>query len=393
MVVVAPDHRDGSAAISFIREVSGPVDSLSEEALDSPLKQKRTIDYVHLPHHQTPEVEEGRNKQLRVRLWELALIYEALLGLDTGKEMKNIDNYTGSSPAASTSHILSMFRNRLDIHEPGAICWAGHSFGAASVIQFVKSVYCRPSAIDRQDPYFSTYSPLFTPSGSSGITMQITPLSPVVALDLWTLPLRSSATRWLWNKPMPSYAPNGPSGANILAILSEAFFKWTLNLKYTMQVLSSNPALDRDSRDLAVPGPRIFYPMSSAHLSQSDFGILFPWLTKKALKVDDPERTMRLNVRAFLQLLRENGWQISGTSRLDREDPTVDEVPTEKSQSDHDWKIFGPSGSVKGWIAVDSSNKVLGEDANDEADAEKMPSDAVIDGELMDRERGTAQSS
>ena len=35
----------------------------------------------------------------------------------------------------------------------------------------------------------------------------------------------------------------------------------------------------RPSHTQDIPGPNIFYPLHSAHLSQSDFGILFPWAT------------------------------------------------------------------------------------------------------------------
>jgi platelet-activating factor acetylhydrolase len=61
--------------------------------------------------------------------------------------------------------------------------------------------------------------------------------------------------------------------------------------------------------------PNFFYVTSSAHLNQSDFGVLFPWLTKRVFKSDQPERVLRLNVRAVLQFLRGNGVAVEGTRR------------------------------------------------------------------------------
>lgn len=56
-------------------------------------------------------------------------------------------------------------------------------------------------------------------------------------------------------------------------------------------------------------GPRFYYVHKSAHLSQSDFGILFPRAIRGA---DGAERILDLNVRAVVQWLREAGVRLGG---------------------------------------------------------------------------------
>lgn len=385
VVVVAPDHRDGSAALALIKS--------AEEG-----EKVKRVEYRVMPHKPSPEVEEGRNQQLRMRLWELGLVHEALLKIDRGDSMINL-----STPNQPSDHSLSMFRSTLDVHEQGRISWAGHSFGAATVVQFVKSVFWRPSQAQRTEPYLADYQPLYTPSAESNIVHQITPKSPVTLLDLWTLPLRGNSTRWLWNKPLPSYAPDGPGAVNVLAILSEAFFKWRSNLTQTKRILSSDPSTEHPAPS-GKPGPRIFYPASSAHLSQSDFGILFPRVTKMIFKADNPERTLRLNTRAILQLVRENGIEVADTSRIDMEEgehaveKAGNAVPNGHSNgivveddgnaAKQDWKILATDGSVHGWISLSVDDDSGARGTSGVTDVDAMPSDAVMQGEVMNHGEG-----
>jgi len=177
---------------------------------------------------------------------------------------------------------------------------------------------------------------------------------------------------------MPCYAASGPGGSGILAILSEAFFKWGGNLKDTKRTLSA------PSRKDTRAGPKFFYPTASAHLSQSDFGILFPWLTSKVLKADEPERYIKLNARAILQVLRENGYEVADTSKIDleegiQEDKQMSVVGAEKGQ---DWRILDVSGAVRGWVAMDvgGNTEKMGSDASSSSVVEdsRTPSDKVV---------------
>lgn len=358
VVVIAPDHRDGSAPLSLIR--------------DKPGSTPRPVEYRSISHRQSPEVEQARDDQLKIRLWELGLIHEALLKIDRGEPLSNMS----ADASADTAGHLAMFSSSLDVHNPGSIAWSGHSFGAATVVQLVKSVFYRPT---KSTP--SSYQPLFQPSTSSQIAHQITPSSPVFLLDLWCLPLMSRSTRWLNEQPLPCYAPHGPGGRNLIAILSEAFFKWESNLIQLKRAVSEDPTAG-DPSNISHPAPYIFYPVSSAHLSQSDFGILFPWFTKKAFKAQDPARTLRLNTRAILEVMRRNGIEVADTSLLDMEEPSSDgDAPG--SQPRQDWKILQRNGGVTGWIALDlGAGKHNEEAANERTSETADPMEAVVQGEM-----------
>lgn len=335
MVVVAPEHRDGSAPISFIHAPGHK-------------EEVKTIEYKRVPHKASTEVYESRDLQLRTRLWELGLIHDALLKMDKRVGLSNVaDDHKKHSG-------LTMFAHKLDVHTPGSITFAGHSFGAATMLQFVKSAFYRP---DREIP---GYEALFAPDEDSSIVRQITPTSPVVLLDLWALPLQSPATAWLKEKPMPSYtSPKG--GSNLLAILSEAFFKWSSNLEQTKEILAKPSQSEYPDQQ----GPHIFYPIASAHLSQSDFGILFPWLTSKVFGAKEPERVLKLNVRAILQLLRNCGLDVEETSRRDMENMWVEKILSDQKDT------------IRGWVALTT------EPAEVADSTEKGPADAVVEGEVL----------
>lgn len=211
IVVIAPDHRDGSAPISYVRATG------SSEA--------RAVEYRSLPHQPSTETFEGRDEQLKIRMWEIGLIHDAVLRMDAGGHIKNLDPNKSHHHKGDSGNLLSMFVDKLDVHRPGGISWVGHSFGAATTLQFVKSVFYRPSPEEQQK---EGYSPLFTPPSDSAIVKQITNSSPVALLDLWCLPAQSPKTRWLHDKPMPCYTDGGPGGSALVAVLSEAFFKWRM---------------------------------------------------------------------------------------------------------------------------------------------------------------------
>lgn len=151
---------------------------------------------------------------------------------------------------------------------------------------------------------------------------------------------------------MPSYNAGGPQGDNILSVLSEGFFKWGENREVTKQVISPPqhpPTTSTDKLKLApnlarvrddspassmrdsgygsdassaqrkpaaqqtrTKGPHMFYPLKSQHFNQSDFGVLFPWITKRFAKAEEPEYIIDLNVRAMVQVMREADIEIGG---------------------------------------------------------------------------------
>jgi len=104
-IVICPEHRDGSAPISYIRNV--PETKTTSET--PPTKSsKRSVEYLHLSHTPSPEVEKARNDQLAVRLWELGLCHDALLKIDNGAKLTNLNE---SSPSS-----LLAFEKKLEVH-------------------------------------------------------------------------------------------------------------------------------------------------------------------------------------------------------------------------------------------------------------------------------------
>ncbi|KAM0719812.1 hypothetical protein Q7P37_003947 [Cladosporium fusiforme] len=345
MIVIALDHRDGSSPIQFVRATANT--------------PARTIPTNKIPHTPCRETYEGRDKQLRIRLWEMSLAFEALMKIDAGESVENLDENTSWSKKERTE-VLSRFEGILDIHEPGKVSWAGHSFGAATTVQLLKSIFYY-----QERPEDAT-KPLMVPNSDAAIIQQILPESPALLLDMWCLPFRSEDQRWLLERPMPSYSPGGPSGDNILSILSEGFFKWQENCDATKQVISGprdsartddenrltadktkllpniarlredSPASSmRDSgyaSDGSSPqrtpstahkhnnsatltttkGPHMIYPLHSQHFNQSDFGVLFPWITRRFAKTEEPEWIIDMNVRAMVQVMRESGIEVGG---------------------------------------------------------------------------------
>lgn len=371
VIVIAPEHRDGSTPISFIRDV--PTANTNTEKSSSQTA-KRTADYLRLSHTPGPEVEAGRNAQLKIRLWEMGLVHDSLLKLDQGFKLTNLN--TSSTP-------LQPFAGQMDVHSPGKITFAGHSFGAATVAQLVKSTYYASQTSSAP----ASYEPLFMPSSRSSISSQITPHTPVILLDIWCLPLRAASTRWLWNQPFPCYkqsqSNSSPGGSSLLAIESDAFFKWRVHLEATKQFLSPDPSSSKsfDYSKNGVQPPNFFYVETAAHLSQSDFGLLFPWVAKRFLKVEEPERIMRLNVRAITQSLRCAGIEVEETSRVDMEldgyeDESIKDDPT----------ILQRDGTIRGWKSISTSlegvsDSVEAEEARGESENGKASDAAPVVGD------------
>ena len=357
MVVVAAEHRDGSAPISYIHSPDSP--------------HPRAIDYRSLPHQPSPEVGKTRKEQLRIRLWELGLIHDALMKMDNDLGFPNIAPDRNMNVA--DEHAFASF---LDVHTPGKIAWTGHSFGASTIVQFVKSIYYHPPL------HLKEYQPLYAPSADSAISRQITPRSPITLLDLWALPIQFS-DNWLLEKPLPAY--DSTDGSSPLAVLSEAFFKWKSNLNETKTAISPPKGQQRSKIK-----PRIFYPIASAHLSQSDFGPLFPWLTKKVFKAEDSDRTLRLNVRAILESLRRSGIQVADTSAADMELNTLD-TPSGAKQVEvrqkfplsQDYSILATDGSIKGWVPISLYEQNGSAEMNGHAIEAGNPGEAVMEGEMM----------
>lgn len=367
MVVITPDHRDGSAPVSFVRNSDGSFHEFGE--------------YRRVPFRVGQDVEDARNEQLRIRLWELGLIHEALLKIDRQEPLTNM--VLPAQGNNSEPGDIAMFGSSLDIHTPGSISWSGHSFGALTVLQFVKSVFYH-----RDMPGLPPSQSLFDPFERSPILSQITPSSPLVLFDLWSLPLRTEATEWLRMKPIPCYTVSDRGVSNVLSIASDAFQKWQANLTLLREALFPEYTVGKE-KGSKQPQPHVFYHITSAHMGQSDFGVLSPRLSQKVFKCDDPVRAMHMNIHAALEMLRQNGYEIAETSPLDMKPEAnghiLPGIVRQQPRDGPDSKILATDGSIKGWIALtsgggsDADGAVINNDISDKA----SPTEAVIKGEIL----------
>jgi len=352
IIVIAMDHRDGSSPIQYIRATKD-----TEAHIVEPIK---------LSHTPSKEVYEARDKQLRIRMWEIAMAHTAMLSIDSGSTVENLDQNNSHSHKERVE-VLHMFKNVLDIHEPGKISWAGHSFGACTMIQFLKSVYYHS-----KKPA-SARDTLFECSSHSAIAKQICSRSPLALLDLWALPLHSPSQSWLLDRPLPCYAHDGVGGKSIISILSQGFYKWSGNLNDVKRAICS-PA------SYTGPAPSVFYPENSQHFSQSDFGILFPWITKRFAKAEEPERVLKLNMRAVLQTLRQCGIEIPNTSAEDME---MEAGQDRTGVGFEDSAILDPNGGVRGWISIAKEIQTTNKQVPTKSDDENVPSQQLENGQAI----------
>ncbi|KAM3484564.1 hypothetical protein MY8738_002072 [Beauveria namnaoensis] len=379
VVVVCPEHRDGSAVVTYVR--------LPDQTTTSrffPASARREVPYRRISHHVTPAIYEAREEQMRIRLWEMGLVHEALLATDARSPFTNLNLSTPS---------LDQFAGALDVQRPGSLIFAGHSFGAATVHQLLKCTYHADSpAVAAME------KPLFTPAKDSSIRRQITEKNVTMLLDMWCMPMLAPNSAPLFNLPLPAYADtaSAPGGTALLAVESEVFFKWREHLHVTARLLSPDPATKIVSpRTFETDGgikhaePNFFYVVNSAHLSQSDVGILFPYLTKKIFDAEQPERALRLNLRAQLQLLRANGIPVARTHASDLVDDNIDDnnahfdkldVKINRDTAD-DKAIFDRSGTnlVGNWTWID----VIGLGDADEQGTGKTAAEQIEDGEEL----------
>lgn len=364
VVVICPEHRDGSSVVSFVRDPAAQNRFFKRST-------RSMIPYNRIPHKETPEVFAARDQQLRIRLWELGLVHDSILRLDEASAAgaAHMTNLNGSTPAA----VIAQFANKLEVHNPGDIIWAGHSFGSTSVVQLLKTTFYADTL-----EVAAIKEPLYTPRPFSRLRAQICEKSPAILLDMWCFSLLSPTQQPLFKLPLPMYAdlPSALGGNGVLAVGSETFYKWTPHLHVTAKVLSPDPSAEVVSPAAYVrpsgvrqSEPNFFYVEHSAHLNQSDFGLLFPWLTSKVFGAQQPERCLRLNLRAILQMLRINGVPVARTwvgdlvdgSDVDKlgnalskgGDQVGDKGPTDGIDDDKAILERGGSSNVECWSWID----------------------------------------
>ena len=406
VVCFVPEHRDGSAPIAVVRNERG--------------ENARSIPYRKTSHDPSPTVLNARNAQLRTRLWELENVYSIIRMINDNQAFSNFATVTNAADHQNWLELKSGLSGKLNLR-PGQVTFVGHSFGAATITQFVKSVFYHqhiPERIPEQSLRKSEWDwePLSRHETDSPIVKQITADTPVALLDLWTMPLRGEPTKWLFEKPMPCYHKQPKRTANLtpstIAIMSAEFYKWTDLLNRTRSVLSAQPhrahaafeaskvanqpklpdndktrsvnpipelskqraesmdaeqhehsststsrtqspapvpdsvsdtsiksasssstTLDKVDETTDLPKtpiePHLYLVTQSAHLSQSDFGVLFPNLTKYAMKAIEPEKTLELNLRAIMAMMKSQGLEIKSFQNHEEDKILVEQVKTE----------------------------------------------------------------
>lgn len=223
IIVIALDHRDGSSPIQYVRETA--------------TSEAHIVDPIKISHEPSPEVYQARDRQLRIRTWEISTAYEALVKIDAGQRLENLD-INASTKRKERVEVLDQFDGMLDIHRAGKVTWAGHSFGAATTVQLLKSTFYA------KDIPPTAGEPIIVPNADAAIASQVMPESPMLLLDMWCLPLKSPDQAWLWDKPLPTYAVGGPAGSNVLSVLSEAFYNWDDNTSLNKHTVAA-PSLSR----------------------------------------------------------------------------------------------------------------------------------------------------
>lgn len=382
VIVFAPEHRDGSGPVSVVRmgKASGEKEYIT-----------KLIPYVPISHVLTQEMSEGRDLQLSIRLTELCLLYKTLQSLHAGVVPKNTTFGPSGQQIDGECSELSMFKGVLDVESPGRVIWAGHSFGAATMVQLIKTVYYMNTEEWKQQVSLLTLDE----HQIGDLKKQITKNSPLLLLDLWNLSLIGSRrTYWLWKKPLPQVLPldeegdkksgnyDGNSKCRILTIMSQQFYIWKENMWAVKWLLSRDPGrrdggvkeiLDYDpitgkNIEQSPPSigdttpfpetateiadgsdgyrpPKLYYAKNSAHLTQSDFNLLFPFMFRK--HVSDVQKVFSFNIRAAVQWLREVGGSIEG----DVDDPQIfgnSEIEEGLDVGDKG----GAATTLKGWVKL-----------------------------------------
>ena len=417
IIVFAPEHRDGSGPVSVVR---------TGKACEGKGYVTELVPHVPIPHVLTQEMSEGRDFQLSIRITELCLLYKALQSLHAGVVPKD----TISSPSADAGcSEFRMFKGMLDIESPGRVIWAGHSFGAATMVQFIKSVYYMNMKGSKQQSSLLTLDE----HQIGDLKRQITKNSPLLLLDLWCLSLIGSRrTYWLWKKPLPQVLPlseeggdgkpdgyDSGSGCRILAIMSQQFYIWQENMWAVKWLLSPDPGrrdggvkeiLNYDplteqkfQKPPSAPedtilcpetateitdgfngyrSPKLYYAKNSAHLTQSDFNLLFPFLFRK--QVSDVQKVFSFNIRATVQWLREAGFRHDLQQHHDSVEGEVDDPQifgNSEIEGEPDGEEKSGAGTkLKGWVQLGLHEKPIEKKDLESAVTESMG--ANVEGDL-----------
>ncbi|KAK9727637.1 hypothetical protein K7432_001671 [Basidiobolus ranarum] len=225
-IVCAVEHRDGSANASAL-----------------PKTEREIVSYRWPPVNDIDAEYHFRREQLLFRVLEIQQTVQMLQKLNNG-EIIGTEKET-------------QFQNRLDISN---VVMAGHSFGAATVIE----------TLIAEKTFFKCG----------------------ILLDPWVLALEHESGNWRGELVPTLDRP-------VLTINSEGFTQWKESFDTLLPFINANTHREH-SPFLTVN--------NSLHMNQSDFPMLFRTvygLKDKFGGKIDPEFAIRLNNRAILQFMRE----------------------------------------------------------------------------------------
>lgn len=284
-VVVAIEHRDGSGPRTFINlpkgeeklARNGDGDSSSGERgerIDVPDKDRKKgfsrMDYVFpkgnkrdtMPGNKRGVDSELRAAQIKLRLAEIEEAYHVMSLIHAGDgakiEQANLrnkcDGAKGGSRRALRGIDWDAWRGRFHLQQ---VTMLGHSFGAATTIEVLR------------------HKDHFTYVGQG------------IIYDIWGAAIQP-----------PEDVPEHRIHTPLLGINSEAFVYWPDNFKAVMSLCKEAKEQDQLAWLMTVRG--------SVHISQSDFSILYPWVSSLLLKMTvNPRRAIDLNINASLEFLRQ----------------------------------------------------------------------------------------
>lgn len=278
-IVCAVEHRDGSGPRTVVlhtesgygsrqeREESGNVDHWHEEnshdydIVDYMFPQDNPMDSG--PNNPKGVDTELRQAQVELRMAELeeAMKVMRIIASGNGEQIatRNLrrKGFKGASSFGLDGVDWAGWKGRIKLEH---ITACGHSFGAATVVEMLRS--------KERFPYFT-----------QGIIY-----------DIW-----GAGTR-----PPSEEDPNHRIQVPLLAINSEAFTYWPVNFEKV-------DALVNETQDGPVKAPAwLMTVRGTVHISQSDFVLLYPNLCSLFLKaVASPRRALDINVNASLEFFKQ----------------------------------------------------------------------------------------
>lgn len=273
-VCVAVEHRDGSSPRTYVNHSYRGEGSFEEienrsEIQHLPRQKKKGFDRVDYlfplgnPHDTSPNNDKGVDRELReaqvdFRSAEIEEAYKVIQKITNGEgktvARRNLrrKGHIGSSSRGLDGVDWNSWEGRVEMN---GITIAGHSFGAATTVNIMRS----------RDRF---------PWVSQGIIYDI------------------------WGAGIKVPPQDGGSRINLplLAINSEAFSYWNQNFELVKDLVQETLDSGSISWLLTVRG--------TVHVNQSDFSIVFPKVCEVVLKMTaDPQRALDLNINASLEFL------------------------------------------------------------------------------------------